>query len=92
MCEHTVFLAANEGGLIHLAEPYREQFMGVAERLLREKGELEDGESLSMDYFPCEIIPDLSEHLEIEGIVFKEEYAMPPSGLAMYAAFVDSAK
>jgi len=86
-CEHTVYVAANECGLVYVAEQYREHFFAVAGRLLKEQGELEDDESLGMDYFPCEIIPDLSEHLEIENIVYKSEFGIPPSGLAVYAAF-----
>jgi len=88
-CEHTVYVAANECGLIYVAEEYREHLFAVAEGLLRKQGELEKDESLSMDYFPCEIIPELANHLEIENIVYKEEYATPPSGLAVYAAFID---
>jgi len=42
-----------------------------------------------MDYFPCEILSELAGHLEIENIIYKEEYAMPPSGLVVYAAFID---
>jgi len=88
-CEHTVYVAANECGLIYVAEEYREHLFAVAERLLRKQGELEKDESLSMDYFLCEIIPELADYLEIENIVYKEEYAIPPSGLAVYAAFID---
>jgi len=90
-CEHTVYVAASECGLIYVAEAYRAYLFAVSERLLMAQGKLEEVESLSlgMDYFPCEIIPELADHLEIENVVYKEEYAMPPSGLVVYAAFID---
>jgi len=88
-CEHAVYVAANECGLIYVAEEYRKHLFTVGEELLRKQGELEKDESLSMDDFPYEIIPELADHLKIENIVYKEEYAMPPSGLAVYTAFID---
>ena len=89
-CEHTVYVAANECGLIYVADRYRAHFFAEAERLLREKGELEDGEAITMEYFPCEIIPDLVDRLEIKNLDCREEYSTPPSGLVLYAGFVDA--
>ena len=90
MCEHTVFLAMNECGLIHLAEPYRDQFMAVAEQLMRATGELEDDEPLGEDdCFPTLIIPEMVGELQIGGLEYRGVYGVPPSGLAIYAAFAD---
>ena len=91
VCEHTVFLAMNECGLIHLAEPYRDQFMAVAEKLLRDSGELEDDEPVGEDkYFPTQIIPEMMGELQIDGLEYRDVYGIPPSGLAVYAGFVDA--
>ena len=90
---HTVFLAVNECGLIHLAEPYREQFMTVAEKLLGDSGELEDGEEVEEgEFFPTHIIPEMLDDLQIYGLEFRCFSGIPPSGLAIYAGFVDSSK
>ena len=90
VCEHTVFFAMNECGLIHLAEPYRDQFMAVAEKLMRATGELEDDESLGEDdCFPTHIIPEMMGELQIGGLEYRDVYGVPPSGLAIYAAFAD---
>jgi len=89
-CEHTVYVAANECGLIYVADQYCAQFFAEAELLLRANGGLEDDESLLIEYFPCEIISDLVDRLEIKNIDYREEYATPPSGLVLYAAFVDT--
>jgi len=87
-CEHTVYVTANECGLIYVAEQYQPQLFLLAEYLLRGKGELEDGESLRMDNFPSEIIPELYDDLEIEDVAYYEGYGVPPSDLFVFAAFV----
>jgi len=92
VCEHTVFLAMNDGGVLHLAEPYRDHFMSVAEKLLRDAGELEDDGVEEGEFFPTHIIPDMLEALQIDGLEYRDVYGIPPSGLAIYAGFVDTEK
>ncbi len=52
VCEHTVFLARNDCGLICLAEHYHSEFMAAAKKILTESGEPEDVASLTLEYFP----------------------------------------
>ena len=87
-CEHTVYVAANECGLMYIAEKYRSQYEAVAAEILKEHGELEEGDLLNCEDFPYDFIDELQDRLEIENIVFETKYAIPPSGLVVYAAFV----
>lgn len=87
-CEHVVYVAANEGGFSYIAKQYRGQLFSVAESILTERGEIEAGEVVSMDSVPYDIIPDLKDKLGIDNIEYLSEYDMPPSGLAVHAAFI----
>ncbi|MDQ6970050.1 MAG: hypothetical protein Q9M16_06055 [Mariprofundus sp.] len=91
-CEHTVYVAANECGLIYIAEQYRSQYETVVEQILKEHGELEEGDSLSDEDFPCDYAGELQDRLKIESIVYETVYGMPPSGLTVYAAFIENIK
>jgi len=87
-CEHVVYVAANEGGFSYIAKQHRKQLFSVAESILTEKGEVEAGGVMNMDSIPYDIIPDLKGKLDIDNIEYLSEYDMPPSGLAVHAAFV----
>lgn len=88
LCEHTVYVAANECGLIYVAGKYRSQYEAVAEQILREHGELGEDDSLRDEDFPCDFTDELQDRLKVENIVYEIEYGIPPSGLTLYAAFI----
>jgi len=87
-CEHTVYVATNECGLIYIAEKYRSQYEALAENILKEHGALEEGEPLNSEEFPYEFIDELEERFGNESIVFIREFGIPPCGLEVSAAFV----
>ena len=91
LCEHTVFLAINECGLVYLEASYRDRFLAVAERLLRDSGELKADESPDAgDGFPAHIIPEMVSAFENDGVEYRDAYGIPPAGLAVYAGFVEA--
>ena len=88
-CEHTVYLATNECGVIYVANSYREQFFQAVEAVLKAHGELDANQVLDESEFPFEYKDEFERFFQPEGIVHDIGFAQPPSGLTIFTGFID---